>query len=160
MIHMVNIQQDIKCENYQLAAQSLAVDVRLHTLFDESRHEGSNEMAYITAGSKSAYASDSHMDTLKHDKPKQINYMEGDDHTDYQDDSDSQEDSDFDPDDRKERIYEDDNEFNPQAYVPPDSDGDDEHRREQGGVVHLVHGWIQQAHPERVSDVANIGLLC
>jgi hypothetical protein len=70
MIHMINIQQDIKCENYQLAAQSLAVDVRLHTLFDESRHEGSNEMAYITAGSKSAYASDSHMDTSEDHEAK------------------------------------------------------------------------------------------
>jgi len=40
-------RQDIKCAHYQLAGQSLAADTNLHKRFDDTRHEGKNEMDYI-----------------------------------------------------------------------------------------------------------------
>jgi len=40
--------QDIKCQNYQLAVQALAVDSNLHNLFDPTCHEGKNKMIYLS----------------------------------------------------------------------------------------------------------------
>jgi hypothetical protein len=38
--------QELKCIDYQLAVQALAVESKLHKLYDETRHEGKNEMDF------------------------------------------------------------------------------------------------------------------
>jgi hypothetical protein len=54
-------------------------------------------------------------------------------------------------------VDEDDNEINMEAYNTIDLDSNGLQKTEQGGVLHLVHGWMQQAHPERVSYLCSIG---
>jgi hypothetical protein len=160
--------------------------MKLHTLFDDTRHEGKNEMSYMAASSVSVDAPvsdmavdapDSDMSISEDDDsdnggpepdeahvpynwPERENAMEEDDNTDFQDDNciPPEVDSDLDSEGNIEYVQEDNNEINLQAYVTPDSNSDDLQKTEQGGVVHLVHGWIQQAHPERVSDEGNTGL--
>jgi hypothetical protein len=157
-----------------LAAQSLAVDMRLHTLFDESRHEGKNEMVYTASTSESAVASDSDMSMSKgedsdNDQNEVENLylepeddaMEEDNYTDGQDDRTPplEDNSDLDAEDNTNYIFEDDNEINMKAYVDLNSDTDDPKKTEQGGVLHLVHGWIQRANPDRVCTL-NVFFFC
>ena len=53
----------------------------------------------------------------------------------------------------------DDDEVNMQAYVTADS-GDESLKTEQGGVLHVVHGWIQQGQREKVSNAAVVAIPC
>ena len=161
--------QDLKCENYQLAAQSLATDTKLHTLFDETRHEGKNEMVYMVPTSGSTDPSDSDSDMSISDEEDNHDGC-GDQDVDipYHEPEDMDEDDnyvDLDdsypvPDGSIEYVCEEDNEINMQAYIAPDSSIQGSEQTEQGGVLHLVHGWIQQAHPERVRTLDNMNLPC
>jgi hypothetical protein len=47
---------------------------------------------------------------------------------------------------------EDDDSFNGDAYNLEEKEDVGLVKGEEGGVVHLVHGWIQQNQPEKVSD--------
>ena len=47
---------------------------------------------------------------------------------------------------------EDDDSFNGDAYNLEEKEDVGLVKGEEGGVVHLVHGWIQQNQPQKVSD--------
>ena len=140
-----------KCANYQRAAQALAVDTKLHKLFDDTRHEGKNEMTYTIQ--QNSHSSDSDMSISDHeDNDDEQEYaeldvgvnqaMEEDD--DYLS-SDEEEDKYYVEDDDEEEVND---EVNMNAYVTDDTS----QKTEQGGVLHVVHAWIQQAQPEKVSS--------
>lgn len=178
--------------------QSLAADTRLHTLFDETRHEGKNEMEYMASGSEprsytapspeALDASDSDM-SLSDDENGDEGHihqgevkvpcgdsdddgMEEDDNTSSVDENQPRGEEDElgiglvnpnDSDDESEEgmyIYEDDNETNLEAYIIPNSSAELPRKTEQGGVLHLVHGWIQQNQPEKVSTSGSFVWLC
>ena len=155
-----SVQQRNKCDNYQRAAQALVVDTRLHLLFDDTRHEGTNEMKY-----------DVEDDTGSSDSDMSISDDEYDDDEDNNGEDNDCELNDGIPDvvfaqsmevdeeiglavEEEDLCYtdevgEEDNsdEANLSAYVINDAS----QPTEQGGVLHVVHGWIQQAQPEKVS---------
>ena len=79
--------QEKECKTYQLACQSLCSSLPLHTMVDDTRHEGGSTMVYQ----------------------------------------------------REEGLV------NPEAYETTATA-----QGEQGGVAHLVHGWIQQNQVEGV----------
>jgi hypothetical protein len=131
-------------------------------------------MVYMASTSESADASNSDMSMSEgedsdNDQNEAENLylepeddaMEEDNYTDGQDDRTAplEDNSDLDTEDNMEYIYEDDNEINKQAYVYLNLDKDDPKKTEQGGVLHLVHGWIQQAIPERVCTL-NVFFFC
>jgi hypothetical protein len=66
------------------------------------------------------------------------------DFVDYLDD-----DEEFDDEDDGDVAFEDD-EINMDAYETVDNGDNGVRKTEQGGVIHLVHGWTQRAHPNEV----------
>ncbi len=64
--------QDIKCEGYQLAVQSLSADTKLHMLFGEMRHEGENVMDYKASFLESTLEADTDMSILEEEDTNNI----------------------------------------------------------------------------------------
>lgn len=155
--------QSIKCHSYQLAVQSLCSDAKLHTRFDRTRHEGKNMMDYTQPEPETPH------------KSEDDNHSEDDDHSDMDldtasDDSDSEisseaedfsespegleSESEGSEDDYSDTCLSDrEDEINDEAYDARQLEKNGLQRSEQAGVLHLVHGWIQQAQPEKVSLV-------
>jgi len=55
---------------------------------------------------------------------------------------------------------EDDDKINMEAYDTEDVSGSGLQKSEQARVVHLVHGWTQQGHPDDVRAAGATGFLC
>jgi len=152
-------EQEVKCDNYQLAVQSLAADSRLHTLFDETRHKGKNTMDYTTPGQTSVLV-DYNIDDdsgegqiLQNNSAICLDKAEGTESDDIamEDEveviDDAMEPDHLEDDDQYIEIIEDDDD----AYDTINLEGNGLQKTEQGGVLHLVPGWIQQAQPKKVS---------
>jgi hypothetical protein len=168
--------QDIKCLNYQLAVQALSVDTKLHKLYDETRHEGKNEMDFQiphsafnldAGGAGPALPCHSDADTssdmsFSEEERESSDRPVAGDHEDHVSTVSDEEGSFHDPgyDDEAvdemilgsddEYVEEDDNEINMGAYDITNLDNNGLQKTEQAGVIHLVHGWTQQAHPDQV----------
>jgi len=54
----------------------------------------------------------------------------------------------------------DNNEINTEAYDTEDTSGSGPQKSEQAGVMHLVHRWTQQGHPDEVCAPGDTGFLC
>ena len=136
----------------------------MHNLFDPKRHDGKNAMAYFPA----------RVETNSPDSAMSISSVEAEPSVQLsvtasarglvEDDEAQDDDVDgnilvesglkavytLDTDDNQEYIMEDDDDINIDAYAPTESDDTTIPKTEQGGVAHLVHGWIQQRQPEKV----------
>lgn len=149
------------------------MDTKLHKLFDDTRHEGKNEMDFLTtelaspsattvnpsfgapSHSPCGSAADPSSDMSISDDSSSVSSVDdcAVDSPDGQDDSpcgDSDWEDESMSDDDAEYLEEDDDEINMAAYDTANVENNGLCKTEQAGVVHLVHGWTQRGHPNEV----------
>lgn len=107
----------------------------MHNTFDNTRHEGKNTMKYTGATGKKPESESSDMDESEDEME-----VDDEDCTPQTESSDSEDESEDD----------DKDEINGEAYDNNELEGNGVQKSEQAGVLHLVHGWTQQAQPEKV----------
>ena len=156
-----------------MAAQSLCADTKLHLLSDDSRHEAVYTMDYeapCLGSPLDADASFSDMSisegTNSHDGDHGANEAETslrakvEGGNENEDDEVVEEDDDPNWEDNVEYPEEDGDEINMEAYEVESSNSTGVEKIEQAGVIHLVHGWTQRGHPNDVSPISKITVLC
>jgi len=158
----------------------LAADTRLHALFDKMRHEGEIIMDYEPPHLDLAMEVDAALSDMLVSEEEDVNASYGDpgegshscdaetkgiegddDNGPVPDDKNPDWVDHDDPEYDVKYIEEDhDDEVNMEAYDTEDINRSGLQKSEQAGVVHLVHGWTQQGHPDDVHAAGAAGFLC
>jgi len=136
-------------------------------LFDETCHNGENVMDYEASSLESTLEANTDMSISEEEDSDQnkanlyhstevkrnedSNAMEDDDDPAWEDKKDCSTEYKY--------IEEEDNEINMEVYNTEDLNENGLQKSKQAGVLHLVHKWIQQGHPDEVCATGYIGLL-